>query len=74
MLLNVFVPHILATLFFRQYTPGVLTAVFINLPVMSILLYKAVDERWVSGARAVRYAVLVPMVVAGAILGLFRFA
>jgi hypothetical protein len=74
MLINVFVPHVPATLFFGQYTPGVVTAVFINLPLMSLLLYKAVRNDWVSGARAVRYAVLVPLAVAGSILGLFRFA
>ncbi len=71
MLLNVFVPHIPATVIFGQYTPGVVSAVFLNLPVMSVLLYKAVKDGWVSGARAVRYALLVPVVLAGMIAGLF---
>lgn len=48
MLLNVLLPHIPATLVFREYTPGVVTAVLINFPVMSILLFKAVREQWVS--------------------------
>jgi hypothetical protein len=74
MLINVLAPHIPATLIFGQYTPGVVTAVLINLPVMSILLYKAVHDRWVSGTRAVRYALLVPLVIAGSILGLFTLA
>ena len=72
--INVLAPHIPATLIFGQYTPGVVTAVLINLPVMSILLYKAVHDRWVSGTRAVRYALLVPLVIAGSILGLFTLA
>jgi hypothetical protein len=74
MLINVFAPHIPATLIFGQYTPGVVTAVLTNLPVMSILLYKAVRDHWVSGARAVRYALLVPLVIAGSILVLFTLA
>ena len=74
MLINVFVPHVPATLIFGQYTPGAITAVLINLPVMSILLYKAVHDGWVSGARAARYALLVPLAIAGSILVLFRFA
>lgn len=59
MLINVFVPHVPATLVFRAYTPGVVTAVLINLPFMSVLLFKAVHDHWVMGIRAVRYAVLV---------------
>jgi hypothetical protein len=74
MLINVFVPHIPATLLFEQYTPGIVTAVLLNLPVMSILLYKAVEDHWVSGRSAVRYAVLVPIFIAVSIVGLFTLA
>ena len=68
MLINVFVPHLPATLIFRQYTPGVVTAVLINLPVMTAVLYTAVRDGWVSGARAVRYAVLTPLIIAAVVL------
>ena len=68
MLMNVFVPHIPATLFFHQYTPGVLTAVLINLPFMSVLMIQAVRDHWVSGMRALRYALLVPFAIGGSIL------
>ena len=74
MVIKVFVPHLPATLLFRQYTPGVVTAVLINLLLNILLLYKAVRERWVTGMRAVRYALLVPLVVAGLILALFDLA
>ena len=49
MLVNVLLPHIPATLVFREYTPGVVTAVLINLPIMGILLFQAVREQWVPG-------------------------
>jgi hypothetical protein len=68
MLMNVFVPHIPATLFFHQYTPGVLTAALINLPFMSLLMIQAVRDHWVSGMRALRYALLVPFAIGGSIL------
>ncbi len=74
MLLNVLVPHIPAALYFRAYTPGVLTAIVILLPVMSLLLYRSVADQWVSGARAVRYAVLVPLALAALIAALFTLA
>jgi hypothetical protein len=45
MLLNVFVPHIPARVWFRSYTPGVVTAVMINLPVMGYLAMRALGER-----------------------------
>ncbi len=67
MLANVFIPHIPASLLFRSYTPGVATAVLINLPVMSYLSRRAVQEGWVSGRRAVVFAVMVPLAIAGMI-------
>jgi len=70
MLANVLVPHIPASLVFGGYTPGVVTAVLINLPVMSALLLSAVREQWVSGARAVLYALVVPLSIGAAIVAL----
>jgi hypothetical protein len=46
MLLNVLFPHVLLTLVLGRYTPGVVTAVLLNLPVNSYLLFRAVRERW----------------------------
>ena len=67
MLVNVLLPHIPATLVFGEYTPGVVTAVLMNLPIMSILLFQAVREQWVSGTKAIAYALLVPLAIGVAI-------
>ena len=67
MLANVFVPHIPASLVFRSYTPGVVTAVLINLPVMSFLSVQALREGWVSGRKAVAFGVVVPLAIASLI-------
>lgn len=71
MLANVLLPHVPATLAFRQYTPGVASAILINFPVMSVLLFRAVREQWVSGVNAIVAALLVPLAIAGAIAALF---
>lgn len=71
MLANVFIPHIPASLVFRSYTPGVVTAVLINLPVMGFLSIRAVREGWVSGRKAVLFGVAVPIAIAGVIAMLF---
>jgi hypothetical protein len=71
MLVNVFIPHVPATLIFGEYTPGIVTAVLINLPIMSILLLKAVREQWVSGTKTIAYALLVPLTIGAAISVLF---
>ena len=71
MLINVFVPHVPATVILRGYTPGVVTAVLVSLPVMSILLFQAVRDRWVSGIKAAVFAMLVPLGISGLILMLF---
>jgi hypothetical protein len=44
LLLNVIVPHVPATLCFRQCTPDVATAVRVHLPVMSRLMAAALRE------------------------------
>ena len=71
MLANVFIPHIPATLVFGEYTPGVVTAVLLNLPIMTILLWKAVRERWVPGTKTIAYSLLVPLTIGAAISILF---
>ncbi|WP_044642522.1 HXXEE domain-containing protein [Risungbinella massiliensis] len=46
MLLNVFFPHLLATMVLRQYAPGVVTGILINLPINFLLLSLAFQEKW----------------------------
>ena len=72
MLVNVFVPHLPATMLFGGYTPGVLTAAILNLPIMSLLLWRALEERWVSGWKAVGFSLAVPLLIAGSILAWFH--
>jgi|SRR5579863_10286405 uncharacterized protein with HXXEE motif len=67
-LLNVFVPHLPATLLFKSYTPGVATAVLVNLPVMSVLATQMVRGRWVCGWKAVSFGAGVPIFLGGAII------
>lgn len=47
MLINV-IAHVLMALFFRGYTPGLVTALLINLPFSLYLLRRALRERWMS--------------------------
>ena len=68
MLVNVFVPHVPAAILFRGYAPGVVTAAFINLPLSSWLVLRAVRERWVVGWKAVAFGAGIPIVIGGAIV------
>lgn len=47
-LLNVFLPHLLATVALRAYTPGVLTALALNLPFTAYLFRRALSEGYVT--------------------------
>jgi len=58
-LAKVFLPHILATVIYRSYAPGVFTAVLVNLPLMNLLVFLALREDWVSGKKAVTSAIAV---------------
>jgi len=65
MLMNVFFPHLLATLIMRRYAPGMATALLLNLPVTVLLLYQGVQQSYI---RLSTFMWAGPLVVA-AILG-----
>lgn len=44
MVLNVFIPHVVATVFMRSYMPGTATALVFNLPLGLIYLSRALSE------------------------------
>lgn len=48
LLFNAFVPHILSTIAFRMYSPGVMTAVLLTLPFSYYLFHRALDEHILS--------------------------
>jgi hypothetical protein len=65
MLINVFLPHLLATLYLGKYAPGVVTGVLLNLPVTLYLLRKAIQEQYISRKK---FGAASAVVVIGAIL------
>jgi hypothetical protein len=71
MLVNVVVPHIPAAIIFRGYAPGVVTAVVINLPVLTFLSVRAIKDGYVPGRKAVAFAVGVPLGIVAALPALF---
>jgi hypothetical protein len=44
LLFNAFIPHIVSTILFRMYSPGVITASLITLPFSLYLFRRAIDE------------------------------
>lgn len=48
-LANVFYPHLLEFLMSRTYSPGVVTAAFVNLPFAIVVLRRALLEQYLSG-------------------------
>jgi hypothetical protein len=55
---NALVPHLAATLLLREYTPGVATAVFVNLPWGATTFRRAVSEGVITRTRAAAVAAL----------------
>lgn len=62
MVLNVFLPHVAATLALRAYAPGTATALLCNLPLGSWLLYRSFAERRIEPSV---FAVSGPLTVLG---------
>ena len=67
-LLNIFVPHLAASLVLRRYTPGVITAVLLNLP-LCWLLFRAALREGVLSRRAFGIFLLSAVVGYAALLG-----
>jgi hypothetical protein len=42
MIINAIFPHLVATIVLKKYTPGLLTGLFLIIPVNSILIYRAI--------------------------------
>jgi hypothetical protein len=73
MLANVLVPHVAASLALRRYTPGVVTAVTLNLPVLSLLAVLALREGYVFGGKAIAYSIVVSGLLLLSVPAMFRW-
>lgn len=71
-LLNVLVPHLLATVALRRYMPGLGTAIALNLPVTVMLLRRAFAEGYVRFPRFTYFGVLVCVALVASIPALFK--
>ena len=67
LLLNVLVPHALATVALRRYMPGTATAVLLNLPLSLLYLRQALAQRFIE-LQVFRWAG--PLVVAGVLVAM----
>jgi hypothetical protein len=43
--LNVFFPHLIATIYLKKYAPGIITGLLINLPLTTIILWAIYDSK-----------------------------
>jgi Protein of unknown function with HXXEE motif len=71
MLLNVFFPHALVSRVLREFSPGTLTALFLNLPACALLLEHALREQYVEVPTFLWVGPLGVLAVAGSIPLLF---
>ena len=72
-LANVLIPHVAASVALRSYVPGVVTAVVLNLPVLSLLVALALRQGYVSGWKAVAYSAGVAGFLLLCIAALYKF-
>ena len=72
MLLNVVMPHVLATMVLRRYMPGLSTALALNLPVTILLLRSSFAQGYVSFPTFAYYGVAVCVALVTSIPVLFR--
>lgn len=63
MMVNVVFPHLVATIAMKKYAPGVVSGLFVLLPVNGLILYKAISAGVLS-----LFEVLVSTLITGALL------
>jgi hypothetical protein len=71
-LANVLAPHLAATIALRCYVPGIVTALLLNLPVLTLLVVCALREGYVSGWKVVGYCVGVSGALVASLPALFK--
>lgn len=45
MMINVFAPHLMATIVLKRYAPGLITGALLNLPINGMIIYKSINSR-----------------------------
>jgi len=81
-LINAFVPHIAATFWYRQYQPGVVTAVLVNIPFSIFFFYRVLSAGSISRGELLFLFLISPVamfviariaqILGGSIVGLFK--
>ncbi len=72
MLVNVFVPHVAATVALRRHAPGTATALLLGLPIYTLLIGAAEQERSITWARFAWSGPLMALALLALIPLLFR--
>lgn len=72
MLINVFIPHVAATIVLRRYAPGLATALVLNLPATSLILLSAGKNGYITWDKFMLWAAVFIAALIGIIPILFR--
>ncbi|MGB5555166.1 MAG: HXXEE domain-containing protein [Flavobacteriaceae bacterium] len=68
--LNVFLPHLFATLYLKKYAPGVITGLVLNLPLATLILLK-MDTNALLTLKELFFAIMIGGIIGIALAGLF---
>jgi hypothetical protein len=63
MIVNTFVPHLVSTIVLRRYSPGLVTGLFLLVPINSLIIYRSIS----SGSITLHH-LIVSVLVVGAML------
>ncbi|WP_147533340.1 HXXEE domain-containing protein [Bacillus marasmi] len=72
MIFNAIFPHLILTIFMKTYAPGLATALLLNIPINSIILYKLHKSDFVSLKEIVISTVIIGLILIAMIPILFR--
>jgi hypothetical protein len=53
MVINAVFPHLIATIAIKKYAPGLLTGIFLIIPINSLLIYRAINAQTITGVETI---------------------
>jgi hypothetical protein len=72
MIINALIPHLVATVALKKYAPGLLTGLLLNIPVNTMLIYRAISENTIAFPAVIVATVVVGLILLALIPILFR--
>ncbi|MDP4093502.1 MAG: HXXEE domain-containing protein [Bacillota bacterium] len=72
MIINAFIPHLIATIVLKKYAPGLITGIFVNLPLNSLIIDYMIRNKIINLSEAILSSLIFAVLILMSLPLLFR--